>query len=144
MLTDSWEKHFDKISIEERSKFDEETLYNVQGVKMNRRYFKKPDSCTKENELLVLTILLAAEGKLEFPIVRSAADLTKVLGILNSIHANEIQGIQVLWTPQEEGDVLSEERLLKDYPHLKPLMKNLSAGSCAIPIASTTEGKDSS
>jgi len=31
------------------------------------------------------------------------------------------QGVNVLWTPQEENDVLSEERLLADYPNLKAL-----------------------
>jgi hypothetical protein len=31
------------------------------------------------------------------------------------------QGIQVLWTPQDEKDILSEEKLLEDYPYLKPL-----------------------
>uniref|UniRef100_A0A0E0LQQ6 Uncharacterized protein n=1 Tax=Oryza punctata TaxID=4537 RepID=A0A0E0LQQ6_ORYPU len=99
---DCWEKHFDKISIEERSKFDEETLYN---------------------------------GKLEFSIVRSASDLTTVLGILNSIHAKKIEGIQVLWTPQKIGDVLPEERLLKDYTYLKPLLKE----SDSLEVASVTE-----
>ena len=31
------------------------------------------------------------------------------------------QWIQVLWTPQDENDVVSEEKLLEDYPYLKPL-----------------------
>lgn len=35
------------------------------------------------------------------------------------------QGVQILWTPQEEDDALSEERLLKDYPYLRPLKQVL-------------------
>lgn len=34
------------------------------------------------------------------------------------------QGIQVLWTPQDENDVLSEEKLLEDYSYLKPLCED--------------------
>lgn len=45
---DSWEEHFDKISIEERSKTDEETLFNVEGIKISKKYSKNPESCRKE------------------------------------------------------------------------------------------------
>ncbi|OEL33905.1 hypothetical protein BAE44_0005074 [Dichanthelium oligosanthes] len=123
-----WKEHFDKISIEERSKFDEETLCNLDGIKRKRRYSKKVDG--SKNEYIVLTILIAAEGALTFPGVRNSADLEAVVGKLNSIPAGEIrllirgcvfQGIHVLWTPQQENDVLSEEELKEDYPYLKPL-----------------------
>ncbi|CAL5004391.1 unnamed protein product [Urochloa decumbens] len=116
---DSWEQHFDKISIEERSKFDVETLYNLEGIKRKKSYSRKPDGF--RNEYIVLTILVAADGALRFPVVRNYADLEVVVEKLNSIPARQIQGIQVLWTPQDEKDVLSEEKLLEDYPYLEPL-----------------------
>ncbi|KAF8760415.1 hypothetical protein HU200_010195 [Digitaria exilis] len=116
---DSWEHHFDKNSIEERSKFDEETLYNLEGIKKKKSYSRKPDGF--RNEYIVLTILVAADGALKFPEVRSYADLEVVVEKLNSIPARQIQGIQVLWTPQDENDVLLEEKLQEDYPYLKPL-----------------------
>ena len=53
---DSWEQHFDKISIEERSKFDEETLYNLEGIKRKKRYSRKPDGF--RNEYIVVCVLL--------------------------------------------------------------------------------------
>ncbi|GJN39804.1 hypothetical protein PR202_gb28946 [Eleusine coracana subsp. coracana] len=138
---DSWEQNFDKISIEERSKFDEETMYNLEGIKRKKSYSKKLDGF--RNEYIVLTILIAADGALKLPDIRNYGDLKAVVeklnsiqqqqqqslfipsklgwGKLNSIPATQIQGIQVLWTPQDESDVLSEERLLEDYPYLKPL-----------------------
>ncbi|XBI13363.1 hypothetical protein VPH35_140103 [Triticum aestivum] len=116
---DSWEGHFDKISPEERSKFDEETLYNLEGIKRKKEYSKKPDGFS--NEYIVVTILMAVDGALKFPEIKRPADLVAVLEKLNSIPASGIQGVNVLWTPQEENDVLSEERLLADYPNLKPL-----------------------
>lgn len=137
---DSWEEHFDKISIEERSKTDEETLFNVEGIKISKKYSKNPESCRKEYivvckiflslhiclqdffflvsgclgtlylindrlrhafllrylfgdycQIMRLTIILAAEGKLKFPQIRSADDLRLVLGMLNGIHASEIK-----------------------------------------------------
>ncbi|KAG2581253.1 hypothetical protein PVAP13_6KG021450 [Panicum virgatum] len=105
--SDSWEHHFDKISIEERSKFDEETLYNLEGIKRKKRYSRKPDGF--RNEYIVLTILVAADGTLKLPEVRNYADLEATVETLNSIPARRIHGIQVLWTPQDEDDVLLEE-----------------------------------
>ncbi|KAF7104390.1 hypothetical protein CFC21_105292 [Triticum aestivum] len=116
---DSWEGHFDKISLEERSKFDEETLYNLDGIKRKKEYSKKPDGFS--NEYIVVTILVAADGALKFAEIKTPADLVAVLEKLNSIPTREIRGVTVLWTPQEENDILSEERLLADYPNLKPL-----------------------
>lgn len=117
--SDSWEGHFDKISLEERSKFDEETLYNLDGIKGKKEYSKKPDGFS--NEYIVVTVLVAADGALKFPEIKRPADLVAVLEKLNSIPTREIRGVNVLWTPQEENDVLSEDRLLMDYPNLKPL-----------------------
>jgi uncharacterized membrane protein len=50
--TDSWEEHFDEISIEERSKFDEETLYSLEGIKRTKEYSKKQDG--SRNEYIVV------------------------------------------------------------------------------------------
>uniref|UniRef100_A0ACD5WX54 Uncharacterized protein n=1 Tax=Avena sativa TaxID=4498 RepID=A0ACD5WX54_AVESA len=116
--TDSWEEHFDGISIEERSKFEEETLYSMEGIKRTKEYSKKQDGST--NEYIVVTIIVAANGALKFPEITRPADLEGVVKKLNSIRARDIRGIHVLWTPQEENDVLTEEKLLADYPHLRP------------------------
>ncbi|CAO2200129.1 unnamed protein product [Urochloa humidicola] len=117
-VKDYWKEHFNKISIEERSKFDAETFSNLDGIKRKRSYSKKTEG--SKNAYIVLTILIAAEGELKFPAVRSSADLEAVVGKLNYVPAGEIRGIHVLWTPQQENDVLSEEELKEDYPYLKP------------------------
>lgn len=72
-------------------------------------------------KFLQVTMLVAADGAMKFPTITRPADLEAALGKLNSIPAREIRGIHVLWTPQEDNDVLSEEKLLTDYPCLKPL-----------------------
>ncbi|KAF7102034.1 hypothetical protein CFC21_103228 [Triticum aestivum] len=115
---DTWEAHFDKLSIKERSKFDEETLYNLEGIKRTKEYSKKLDG--SRNEYIVVTILVAAKGALKFPKIRRPADLKAVVEKLNSIPNREIRGVHVLWTPQDENDILSEEKLRADYPNLRP------------------------
>ncbi|KAI4969747.1 hypothetical protein ZWY2020_000661 [Hordeum vulgare] len=72
--------YFDKISLEGRSKFDEETLYNLNGIKRKKEYSKKPDGFN--NEYIV------------FSQIKRPADLETVLKTLSSIPATEIQGVK--------------------------------------------------
>ncbi|KQJ94900.1 uncharacterized protein LOC100826452 [Brachypodium distachyon] len=115
---EAWEEHFDIISMEERCKFDVEALYNMEGVERKKAYHRKQN--WSRNEYVVVTILVAADGALELPEITRPADLEAAARKLLSIPEGNIRGIHVLWTPQEENDVLTEEKLLADYPHLKP------------------------
>nr|CAB3493607.1 unnamed protein product [Digitaria exilis] len=78
---DDGEKRFNQLSIEERGKFDEETLVNVNSIKRNKAGSQRSSGFT--NEYIV--------------------------------------AVEVLWTPQNENDTLSERELLEDYPLLRPL-----------------------
>ncbi|KAM0056092.1 hypothetical protein Hdeb2414_s0006g00214071 [Helianthus debilis subsp. tardiflorus] len=111
------EKIFDQLSVEERGKFDEETLVNVNNIK------KKSATSQSSNELpkeyIVVTILLVvAHGVLELPPIKSGEELKKALQKLASIPSSNIMGAEVLWTPQKEDDSLTREELLADYPLL--------------------------
>ncbi|CAM0910820.1 unnamed protein product [Alopecurus aequalis] len=115
-----WKEHFDRISVQERSKFDEETLSNWNGVKRKKNYSMKTDG--SRNEYVVVTILVAADGKMDLPeAIRSAADLDAVAAKLDSTPESDLRGVRILWTPQDADDVLSEERIRKEYPNLKTL-----------------------
>ncbi|KAK9919602.1 hypothetical protein M0R45_028188 [Rubus argutus] len=94
------EKCFNKISIEERAKFDEETLVNVNNRRRKTSTGKKDD------------------GKHKLPTINSSADLKEALENLGSIPSNNILAAEVLWTPQQENDTLSVEELIEDYPLL--------------------------
>lgn len=49
-------------------------------------------------------------------------DLSRLLILLlRSLFFSVIQAVEVLWTPQNENDTLSERELLEDYPLLRPL-----------------------
>ncbi|XP_073103980.1 FLUCTUATING-LIGHT-ACCLIMATION protein 1, chloroplastic isoform X2 [Elaeis guineensis] len=113
------EKRFNKLSIEERGKFDEETLVNVNNIK--RRKTTSQRSKGFSNEYIVITILVAAEGVYKLPVINGSADLKEALQKLASIPSRKTLAVEVLWTPQNENDALSERELLEDYPLLRPL-----------------------
>ncbi|XP_020100316.1 uncharacterized protein LOC109718470 [Ananas comosus] len=116
---ESGEKRFSQLSIEERGKFDEETLVNVNSIKRHKTTSQKASGFS--NEYIVVTILVAAEGVHKLPVINSSADLKEALQKLGSIPPSKTLAVEVLWTPQNENDTLSERELLEDYPLLRPL-----------------------
>ena len=58
---------------------------------------------------------------LKLPPVQDGTELRTALKRVGAIRADALQAVEVLWTPQEEGDTLSEDELLGDYPQLNIL-----------------------
>ncbi|OMO96455.1 hypothetical protein COLO4_15277 [Corchorus olitorius] len=113
------EKRFKQLSIEERGKFDEETLVNLNNVRRKNTTSQKASGFS--NEYIVVTILVAAKGEHILPPINGRRDLKEALQKLASIPTSKTLAVQVLWTPQDENDTLSEKELLEDYPELRPL-----------------------
>ncbi|KAJ8460529.1 hypothetical protein OPV22_033455 [Ensete ventricosum] len=113
------EKRFNQLSIEERGKFDEETLVNVNNIRRQKTGNQTFRSFS--NEYIVVTILVAAEGVYKLPVINGSGDLKEALQKLGSIPSSKTLAVEVLWTPQNENDTLSERELLEDYPLLRPL-----------------------
>ncbi|XP_073311033.1 FLUCTUATING-LIGHT-ACCLIMATION protein 1, chloroplastic [Primulina huaijiensis] len=113
------ERRFNQLSIEERGKFDEETLVNVNNIKKQRSTILSSSGFS--NEYIVITVVVAAVGVHKLSSINSSKDLKEALQKLASIPSSRILAVEVLWTPQNEGDMLSERELLEDYPLLRPL-----------------------
>ncbi|KAL9320357.1 hypothetical protein ACSQ67_012196 [Phaseolus vulgaris] len=113
------EKRFNQLSIEERGKFDEETLVNVNNIKRQSTRSQRANGFS--NEYIVITILAAAEGEHKLPSINGSGNLKDALQKLGSIPSSKLLAVEVLWTPQNENDTLSERELLEDYPLLRPL-----------------------
>lgn len=105
---------------DERGKFSEETLSNV-----NARKRATSSTVAGEdngiNEYILVTIIAAADGNIKLPVVTDGSELRTALKRLGAIRVDALQAVEVLWTPQEEGDTLTEDELLSDYPQLNIL-----------------------
>ena len=110
------EETFNDFSIDERGKFEQETLVNVNARKKSVAVGVDPDADT--NDYILVTILAAADGGLKMPDITDATDLKTALKRLAAVRIEALQAVEVLWTPQEDGDVLTQTELLRDYPIL--------------------------
>ncbi|XP_071722498.1 FLUCTUATING-LIGHT-ACCLIMATION protein 1, chloroplastic-like [Rutidosis leptorrhynchoides] len=96
--------------------------YSSVDVKKQRTISGQSDSgFSNDKGYMVITLLVAAEGVHKLPSINSSVELKEALQKLGSILSSQIMAVEVLWTPQSEKDTLSEQELLEDYPHLRPL-----------------------
>ncbi|CAM9002192.1 unnamed protein product [Rhodiola kirilowii] len=116
---DEVEERFNQLSIEERGKFDEETLVNVNDIR--RQSSTSQRSSGFSNEYMVVTILVTAKGVHKLPSINGSKDLKEALQKLASIPASKTLAVEVLCTPRNENAVLSSRELLEDYPLLRPI-----------------------
>ncbi|MFS8018750.1 hypothetical protein Hanom_Chr15g01395711 [Helianthus anomalus] len=82
------QERFNQTSIEERGKFDEETLVNINNIR--KKSATSQSSNGLPNDYIVVTIIVAARGVPELPPVKSSAQLKEALQKLASIPSREI------------------------------------------------------
>jgi uncharacterized membrane protein len=125
---------FNRLTMVERSKFAEETLSNINGQ------VKKAPTLTGEKnsngeivptspaellalnanaEYVVVTLLVATSAKLQFPKINSENDMKQVLQQVGSLPANGLLAIEVVWTPQADGDCLTSDDIMASYPDMR-------------------------
>ncbi len=122
------EAEFNRMALTERSKFTGETLSNVN----NQLRQTEPKAVLtgaggelvaaatgQPGEYIVVTILAAVEGDFKLPAITNDADLRQALQQLGGVPSDRLLALEVLWTPQAEGDVLSSEDMLVQYSGLR-------------------------
>lgn len=113
------EAQFNRLALSERSKYSEETLSNVES--QFRRSESETTTAESPAEYIVVTILAGVQGKSELPDVKNADNLRQALRQLGSASSDTLLAVELIWTPQAEGDTLSNDDLLATYPDLQPL-----------------------
>lgn len=123
---ESAETEFNRLTLIERSKFSEESITNVNNQlrrASEQARLTGSDSALAEapGEYIIATLLVATQGKLKLPAVSSQQDLRRALSQIGSISSEDLLAIEVLWTPQAEGETLSSDEVVAEYPNLTRL-----------------------
>jgi uncharacterized membrane protein len=122
------EAKFNKFALTERSKFTDETLTNFDSAISNDSQktlggetadgaiqLKEGDS----GEYIVATVIVGATGNLDLPKINSEDDMRQALQQIGSLGSDRLLAVEILWTPQADGDTLSSDDILAYYPNLK-------------------------
>lgn len=125
----SAEAEFNRLALTERSKFSRETLSNVnnqlkqapldavlvgdEAIQPTTNLLEGP------GEYIMVTLLVATQGDLKLPPINGSDDLRQALSKLGGVASDRLLALEVLWTPQAEGEVLTRDDLVAEYPNLK-------------------------
>ena len=124
---DAAEAKFNQLSLAERSKFTEETLSNVNNVideESQKALGGNSEGAIQvregdNGEYIVATIIVGATGKINLPEINNPDDMRQALQQIGSIGSDRLLAVEILWTPQADGDTLSSDDILAYYPNLK-------------------------
>ena len=117
------EAAFNNLALTERSKFQAETLSNVKSELQQKEQTGTLVKSDVPTEYIVVTLLVASQGKLTLPPLKSEADLRQALNKLGAVSSEELIALEALWTPQASGDTLTSDDLVAAYPDLKLLLE---------------------
>ncbi|MEM8828371.1 MAG: DUF1517 domain-containing protein [Cyanobacteria bacterium P01_G01_bin.19] len=111
------EKTFERLSITERSKFSRETLNNVDGKLQTTQI--NCDQINRNQAYLVVTLIAGtADDKPLFEKIYVAEELKSALIKVASMRDDYLMKFELLWTPQQNNEYLTEEELLIEYSNL--------------------------
>ncbi len=111
------QRMFERLSLEERSRFSSETLVKVGSGNLRQSDAKDGDST--DAGYIVVTLLVGTEDDDPlFGELRSTQDVKNALTTLAAVTPEYLLTVELLWTPQSDGRSLSEDELLMEYPQL--------------------------
>ncbi len=123
------EKYYNKAALKERSKFDKEITnkyggvdYGIGGSGSAVSFEAFPGQVNPQATSAVVTILIAIDGdETQFPTINNMRDLQKALTTMAAdVKVDDcLRSAEVLWTPEDSADVLSERDIIVDYPELR-------------------------
>jgi uncharacterized membrane protein len=123
---ESAEAEFNRLALAERSKVSGETLSNVAGELKQQTSsaiaVADPAGSLAETEpgaYIVVTLLVGTQGKLDLPKINGDSDVRQALNQLGAVSSDRLLALEVMWTPQAAGDVLTRDDMVTDYPSLK-------------------------
>lgn len=121
------EAKFNQLALGERSKFTSETLSNVNnqlrqaasGNLIAGKGGELANSPDSSGDYILVTLVVASIGRAELSAVNDSSEMRQVLQQIGAIDSDRLLAIEVLWTPQAEGDTLTTDDILAGYPNLK-------------------------
>ncbi|MBC8133939.1 MAG: DUF1517 domain-containing protein, partial [Deltaproteobacteria bacterium] len=108
------------LGLTERARFQVERVRGADG------HVRRSDAVAEEGkealEFVVVTLVVATRTPLgKWKEIIHHSDLDPVLGQLGAVSAAGLLGLEVIWTPADPNDSMTETDLLTTYPDLRSL-----------------------
>jgi uncharacterized membrane protein len=116
------ENLFEKLSLNERSKFSVETLTNIEGkISQNQTTIEPVEGVPA---YIVVTLLLGtADDQPLFTTIDSIQTLSEILHHIQLMSADYLMVFELLWSPQSASDSLTKEEMMTKYADMIPIFQ---------------------
>lgn len=112
------ETAMNSIALGERSRFQVERVRNAGG-RVNRSEAAAEEG-REALELVVVTVVVATRRALDrFKSVTDREDLSALLSELGSVNSDGLLGLEVVWTPADSNDSMTETDVMTTYPDMR-------------------------
>jgi uncharacterized membrane protein len=112
------ESRMNSLALAERSRFEVERVRGADG-KVRKASEVLPESADVL-EFIVVTVIVATRQSVgTWKTVTDHTQIEPVLTALGSVGPAELLGLEVIWTPADPSDSLTESDILTSYPDLK-------------------------
>jgi len=115
-------REFNAKSIQQRSKFEQETFSQFGGVDYSAKKLSSSNEASDKATMAVVTLILAIDGdSTKPPQINSISDVeTALRKIASDAKVDEcLQSAEILWTPDDRSETLSMRDVVADYPDLR-------------------------
>lgn len=114
------ETKMNSLSLAERSRYQVERVRSADGSV--RRAAEAAEEGKEALEYVVVTMIVATRSALDgFKSTDDRADLERLLAQLGSASPDGLLGLEVVWTPADPNDSMTETDLMTTYPDLRGL-----------------------
>jgi uncharacterized membrane protein len=118
---DDAERAFNQVVSQERAKLSEELTVNVDGVRRQAPQSERTSS-NEVGQYLVVSLIVAS-GYPEFAAYQtpSPKDIESTLQRFSTLLTSDLLAVEVMWSPENPDDSLTEDELIAEYPELSAL-----------------------
>ncbi|GAX18350.1 hypothetical protein FisN_23Hh244 [Fistulifera solaris] len=116
------QRDYQQRSVQERSKFEQETVSKYGGVDYSSTSMKSAGASNSKATMAVITILIAIDGdSTKLPTINSLRDVENALQkIASDVKTDDcLQSAEILWSPEARFETLSKRDVVADYPELR-------------------------
>lgn len=118
------EHRYDELIDHERAKLTQETFKKLKGRTLHQEQLteaNKPDFMEIKEYITFSIIVVFADTDVKIKDDYSWGNYSEIMGDLSRIDPSEIVAAEIIWSPDVEEDVLTEDDITQFYPEMKLL-----------------------
>jgi uncharacterized membrane protein len=120
------EAAFNSLTVQARAKLSYETITNVNGLQQTSAGQLPPGQSVPADQLapgdyIVVALIVATSAPVRLRPARSPEEIREQLAEIAAAAGPNLEGVEVIWQPDNPNEALSRDDVIRMYPELAPI-----------------------